>query len=125
VLFGGTKRSFIFGGGIRGGAIDFCDGMVRYFLSGDLLPCVLERGGRAGIREGLVCPLGIAEGFDSTACGLPRMVLKFVGVFDRLPVDGAPLTVPLRLGAADALEFVRPWFIFDGVFDLGGGTTRD
>lgn len=62
------KRSFIFGGGNRGGPIflivldassTLWFAMVIYLRSGELLPWVLDNGARPGILDGLILPFDV------------------------------------------------------------------
>jgi hypothetical protein len=102
---GGTNRSLILGGGaFVGGPILRIVSLLSSILvwgrprrSGELLPCWrLERGARAGIREGVV-PVAFAVGLPT---GLRLIVSWATGVLD-LGGGGARMTLLPRLGGAD------------------------
>lgn len=94
------------------------DAAGRCARSGDLLPCVVDNGARAGMRDGLVF-LTVETAAVDWEKALPRTVLlKLVGVLDRNVEAGGALTVAL-LPAAEVLEFDRAGI--DGVLERGGG----
>jgi hypothetical protein len=129
---GGTKRSFIRGGGAIGGGIfriveeSSRDGGGGR-RSGELPPCcIVFNGARAGILEGLFAP-GADDMTDEDMTELARVLRATLapkldtGVFARL--GGAPRTVPARLGGADFGAVVGCFVgipLFDGVFARGG-----
>jgi hypothetical protein len=124
---GGTKRSFIRGGGAIGGGIfrivaesSLEGGGGR--RSGELLPfCIFFNGARAGIFEGLF--VTEAEDMTELAKALRDTLAPKLetGVFARLG-GGAPRTVPGRLGGADfgAVAGFVGIAELDGVFARGG-----
>lgn len=128
---GGTKRSFIRGGGAIGG------GIFRIVAessreggggrrSGEFPPCgILVRGARAGIFDGLFARVELAM-TEADMVELPKLLRDTLaprletGVFARL--GGGPRMVPARLGGADlgAVAGLEGMAEFEGVFARGG-----
>lgn len=127
---GGTKRSFIRGGGAIGGGIFRIDAVESSLdggggrRSGELPPCgMFFRGARAGIFEGLFATDDMMNAdMVELAKALRDTLAPSVdtGVFARL--GGGPLNVPARLGGADlgAVAGLVGIAEFDGVFARGG-----